>query len=44
MFAPQLLLLAFEAKENLQNLGVFRDVDLFIDTSAGNVLFITLLR
>ena len=28
--------LAFEAKEDLQNLGVFSEVDLLIDTSSGN--------
>ena len=38
VFTWQLLALAFEAKEYLQNLGVFSDVDLVIDTSSGEVL------
>ncbi|CAH3131162.1 unnamed protein product [Porites lobata] len=31
----ELIALAFEAKENLQNLGVFNEIDLMIDTSSG---------
>jgi len=31
----ELMALAFEAKEDLQNLGVFSEVDLLIDTSSG---------
>ena len=34
----QLIALAFEAKENLQNLGVFHEIDLVIDTSSGEEL------
>lgn len=34
----QLIALAFEAKENLQNLGVFNEIDLMIDTSSGEEL------
>ena len=33
----QLLELAFEAKDNLMDLGVFNEVDLLIDTSSGKV-------
>lgn len=34
----QLIALTFEAKENLQNLGVFNEIDLMIDTSSGEEL------
>lgn len=33
----ELVELALEAKEDLMSLGVFHDVDMLIDTSAGNI-------
>ena len=39
----QLIALAFEAKENLQNLGVFNEIDLMIDTSSGEELVTSVL-